>query len=171
MKKLLVLMLVLGMVSAANATVVFYYGDSDAGTSVDVVAGGSITLQVYDDNTTQDGYIAYWYVDWGEPGTLTNGAYTANAGSSAVIAAYTETGVGTGYEMQSMSVADDIAVGVQWTADFDATGLTQGQSATLSIYDGRIGYSTADTLTVNVVPEPLTIALLGLGGLFLRRRK
>ena len=33
------------------------------------------------------------------------------------------------------------------------------------------GYTAANTLEIHVVPEPMTIALLGLGGLFLRRRR
>ncbi len=33
------------------------------------------------------------------------------------------------------------------------------------------GYTTTNTLEIHVVPEPMTIALLGLGGLFLRRRR
>ena len=33
------------------------------------------------------------------------------------------------------------------------------------------GYTAADTLEIHVIPEPMTIALLGLGGLFLRRRR
>ncbi len=32
-------------------------------------------------------------------------------------------------------------------------------------------YTAEDTLEIHVVPEPMTIALLGLGGLFLRRRR
>ncbi len=33
------------------------------------------------------------------------------------------------------------------------------------------GYTATDTLEIHVIPEPMTIALLGLGGLFLRRRR
>ncbi len=33
------------------------------------------------------------------------------------------------------------------------------------------GFTTANTLEIHVIPEPMTIALLGLGGLFLRRRR
>jgi len=33
------------------------------------------------------------------------------------------------------------------------------------------GYTATDTLEIHVTPEPMTIALLGLGGLFLRRRR
>jgi len=40
----------------------------------------------------------------------------------------------------------------------------------IGIIDGVTG-AVKDTKLVEVVPEPMTIALLGLGGLFLRRRK
>lgn len=33
------------------------------------------------------------------------------------------------------------------------------------------GYTATNTLEIHVTPEPMTIALLGLGGLFLRRRR
>ena len=33
------------------------------------------------------------------------------------------------------------------------------------------GYTATSTLEIHVIPEPMTIALLGLGGLFLRRRR
>jgi len=33
------------------------------------------------------------------------------------------------------------------------------------------GYTAENTLEIHVIPEPMTIALLGLGGLFLRRRR
>ena len=33
------------------------------------------------------------------------------------------------------------------------------------------GYTATNTLGIHVIPEPMTIALLGLGGLFLRRRR
>ena len=33
------------------------------------------------------------------------------------------------------------------------------------------GFTITDTLEIHVIPEPMTIALLGLGGLFLRRRR
>jgi len=40
----------------------------------------------------------------------------------------------------------------------------------LTLLDG-LDFSVLDSLTIHQIPEPITFALLGLGGLFLRRRK
>ena len=48
-------------------------------------------------------------------------------------------------------------------------GLSEG-STTLSLY-ANDGVKILDQCTIAVIPEPATIALLGLGGLLLRRRK
>ena len=40
----------------------------------------------------------------------------------------------------------------------------------ITLYDGMTG-EELDTQVIHQIPEPMTIALLGLGGLFLRRRK
>jgi len=49
------------------------------------------------------------------------------------------------------------------------TGLQVG-SASVNVVDFGTG-EIVSTANVTVIPEPMTIALLGLGGLFLRRRK
>jgi hypothetical protein len=51
--------------------------------------------------------------------------------------------------------------------DFHCLG--EGQ-VLVTIQDGNTG-AVMDTLTILQIPEPMTMALLGLGGLFLRRRK
>ena len=44
---------------------------------------------------------------------------------------------------------------------------------TVELYDERVdgGYTIVDTLIIHQIPEPMTLALLGIGGLFLKRRK
>ena len=62
---------------------------------------------------------------------------------------------------------DFITVQDQWlTYDTSALGLGNLQSITLYSQEGAF-----DDLEVNVVPEPMTLSLLGLGSVILRRRK
>ena len=58
--------------------------------------------------------------------------------------------------------------GVLFTFVVDTTGLTVGDILTLTTLDG--GFNELGTTDI-VIPEPMTMGLLGLGGLFLRRRK
>ena len=55
--------------------------------------------------------------------------------------------------------------------DFHCTGLIDDQptDVTLMLFDG-LG-NLLDTQVIHQIPEPMTMVLLGLGGLFLRRRK
>jgi hypothetical protein len=62
---------------------------------------------------------------------------------------------------------DTIQSGIQY--DVTIKGLAVGTYTLDSDYYGA-GGATNDVLTI-IVPEPITIALLGLGGLLLRRRK
>ena len=174
MKKLLVLMLVLGLASTANAYIELRIGGSDAPTTLDVVAGATATIQVYDDNTSQLGYIGYIIVESGGDGVLNAAVIESGAGSSAGATAYSYGGWGAGYTLTAMTIADDISTGLHFSITYDATGLSNGDSAVVSLWDGRTtptAYAEVDTMNINIVPEPITIALLGLGGLFLRRRK
>jgi hypothetical protein len=171
MKKLLVLMLVLGMVSTANATLTFRVGGVDT-TTLDVVAGTTVTIQIYDDVTTQAGYNAQVILDVVSNGAVENGQIYAAAGSAGAIVAYNYAPYGlVGYNLTSMSISDDISAGLHFSVDYNATGTSSGDTDAFSLYDGRQGYAKVDSLPITIIPEPMTIALLGLGGLFLRRRK
>jgi hypothetical protein len=58
--------------------------------------------------------------------------------------------------------------------NFDVVSQADGDiviASTTGAWNGVSGANATWTQTINVVPEPMTIALLGLGGLLLRRRK
>ena len=70
-------------------------------------------------------------------------------------------------DVDGISHTDVITVQNQWfTYDTSALGLGNLQSITLFSYNGAF-----DDLEVNVVPEPVSILLIGAGGLMARRRK
>jgi hypothetical protein len=173
MKKLLVLMLVLGMATAANATLQLYIDGSPIGSTLDVVTGTTARVQVHsNDATSYGGYLVL--DDPGSDGALGNAAPTANAGDMGSMDAYSYAGWGIGYTITTArSPSGTITAGVQHEADWDTSALDIGDSATVSLYDSRVSYYTpVDTLVMTViVPEPMTIGLLGLGGLFLVRRR
>jgi hypothetical protein len=75
--------------------------------------------------------------------------------------------------------APDIAAGeVLWSMEFhipDLPGSTIIDISTVNFFSAPSDFTDMATetnvLSLHIVPEPITMALLGLGGLFLRRRK
>lgn len=62
-----------------------------------------------------------------------------------------------------------IAVGPQFTINY--SGGVLGDTVTISLFvDPEYGVP-ADSVAITIIPEPMTVILLGLGGLFLCRRK
>jgi len=57
-------------------------------------------------------------------------------------------------------------IGRYWDTEFHCDG---PGVVVITLMD--TGGNTLDTITISQIPEPMTVALLGLGGLFLRRRK
>ena len=176
MKKLLILMLVLGIASAAQAaTMNLTLGSAD--TYTDVPVGTVITVTL-----TTDDVVKNWEaIDFTASGsnTATGGSWqVGNAGAS-------DDGTESAGDITGAQMA--VVMGEEYLA---GTVLYQF-SATIN-EDGTIGmanvscidpygsppmpppYYTIGTLNgldVTIVPEPMTIMLLGLGGLFLRRRR
>lgn len=159
MKKLLVVMLVLGLASAANAALSLgqLAGELAIGESADVMVGSDA-----------DGGYALWL----EIPDLSVATYTVDftaAGNPNGDSAINEY---AGYDgwfeviVASLNPSAPIVAGDHVVAT--VTGVAVGETA-LNLYadDG----ATLLGSTPIVVPEPMTIALLGLGGLFLRRRR
>lgn len=165
MRKILVLFFVLVMSSAANATLITV--DDMQGESFEVDLQTTITV-VSEDTSSWLGYII---IEEGGAGTLENPIVLDAAGDLGAATAYTEEGWGAGYELSaSMSPtgAPAIAVGSQFS--FDYVGAV-GDTATISLFVDPDFTTPVATVNVTVVPEPMTILLLSLGGLFLRRRR
>ncbi|AQT67068.1 hypothetical protein STSP2_00208 [Anaerohalosphaera lusitana] len=160
MKKLMVLALVLGIGSMAAA-----------GLSVvapeEIQVGDTVTVQIVSDDGLQyDGYIS---VDlggaavWSGDDTMTD--ITVPASTTTFYGTYGD-GSFWAFTNSDTSVTDALTPGTGF--EFGLTGAAEG-TATLTLYNS--GFSPISTSTVNVVPEPMTLGLLGIGGLFLRRRK
>ena len=157
MKKVLVLALVLGLVGIANAAVTL---SPDAPT---INVGDTVTISVVADASGN-------YGGWLDPvdngiGTFGDLMILPAAGPDAskdfTFAPWWL------FEAKSFNPDAPVLAGAHFTIDF--TGNAEG-TATLALWDFDAANVLATT-TITVVPEPMTLGLLGLGGLFLRRRK
>ena len=164
MRKLLILFLVLGMASSANALLIKV--DDLEGESFEVDTQATITV-VSEDTSSWLGYII---IEEGGAGSLENVVILDAAGDRGAAGPYTEAGWGTGFELTvgSTSATTPVAVDTQFSLDYVGE---IGDTATISLFVDPEYTPPVASVNVTVVPEPMTIILLGLGGLFLRRRR
>jgi hypothetical protein len=178
MKKIMILVLVLGLASAANAAYSYNWTDTDGNPIAQGTIGTAIVL-----NIDRDTYTGTWshgfkmydnFENMGGPGDygdMTGAAYGGAEGSTppAAISAYSTTY--DGYDLtagQTSAAGTDVYTGGTM---FELT-IMPSASGTLTIDNVDSSYTNVvDSASINIIPEPMTIALLGLGGLFLRRRK
>lgn len=165
MGKILVLFLLLVLSSAANAMLIKV--DDVEGESFEVDIETTITV-VSEDASSWLGYII---IEEGGAGSLENPVILDAAGDLGAAEAYSEAGWGTGYQLSaSMSPSGDppIAAGSQFSLGYIGA---VGDTATISLFVDPEYTTPVASVNVTVIPEPMTILLLGLGGLFLRRRR
>lgn len=163
MKRVLVLTLFLGLTSTANA--VFLQVDGQVGDRFEV--GQNATITVVGEDTSS--WLGYIIIEDGSGGLLTGVIRLDAAGNLANVSPYSEAGWGTGYELTvSMSPGGipAIAARPQFTINF--TGAL-GDNARVSLFLDPDFTNPVATVLLSVVPEPMTLLLLGIGSLFLRR--
>lgn len=193
MKKLVILMLVFGLAVSANAALVsstqgYYFRMDITGPTATPNVGDTLTVEIFAgtdptgagtmlntvlniDQASSIGAVTISNAgDWSvapNPSTSVAGSgFDVNVnGNPAVVG-----GIPTGNSIYSVSF---VAVEGVVTVDADA-GQWDSLTAVAGVDDGWFSAGAIYGLPyaqVTVVPEPMTIALLGLGGLFLRRKK
>jgi len=166
MKKLLILMLVLGMASAAYATVLSVSQPSSASLNVEVT--GTIDYDLYivlsSNGTTAlssyalgtDAPDMSGYSGPTSPDLDGSGLWTEPSGFSG--------------EYWVMAASDASVFPITTGQFLTATGGAIGDQVNVQAFDETVGF-LGDFGTITLIPEPMTVLLLGFGGLLLRRRK
>ena len=186
MRKLLIFAVVLGMASMASAVPVLTVSDDTPtlGDTFYLYVSGTASEATGDGGTPTGGYATMITLDYANYATyVIDGYNNANPYISIQSGDPTSTPeagggliLGTTYGNQQFIAAPP---GGDWA---EATDVDTGLWLTYELYADALGTTlvgmTADwgseeigALSITVVPEPITMALLGLGGLFLRRRK
>ena len=168
MKKLLALLLILGMASMANAAISLTVAGADVGPEVLIsdLEGARIGVSSTEGGSSPLGYVI---VEEGGAGVLADGVVVAAAGDPALAytVPYTEAGWGAGFEWAAANTPTVAVTPGEWF-NYALNGAAVGDVVSLFV-DPEYG-TPADTFTV-IIPEPLTLSLLGLGGLALLRRR
>jgi hypothetical protein len=171
MKKLLVLAMVLSMASMASATMTLVSADSE------VLIGGTTTIAITGQDEAQGGY--YMGIDLGSAGNATlniDNAVVDWVGSAGNLAWEDDPDISGILNTQNPHIAISLVDLVDPQDPLTGTiihgivftGVAEG-IVTVNILDGVGGLIGG--VDINVTPEPITIGLLGLGAMFLRRRK
>ena len=194
MKKLLIFILVLAMACVANAlSVGIQSGGSGA---ADVVANQVVTVDVVPDFDVADFLISVGQTTTsaageaiGALGTVDSGVFDLSAvdgflvnGAPVgpyVIMSHVSGIIQTGSDPSpanvsvysfSLTIPSAAAIGDIFTIDDIGGDINPGLPPTGTNFNNT-AVTGASPLVLTVIPEPMTICLLGLGGLLLRRRK
>jgi len=184
MKKLLVVMLMLAMAVVANASMVISVnGVNDPTDDITINTGQVVTLDIFGADNTVDN-LTYYYlgIDAGSAGSGSidiSSATVLYAGDKAWIEVVDDGDIAGVLNVQNpfvgLMITDPnsnpphpiapngkLFDGIKFTC-------TGAGDVTINLFDGNGGLM--DSQVIHQTPEPMTMALLGLGGMYLRRRK
>jgi hypothetical protein len=165
MKKLLILMLVLGLASAASAA------HSLGGATTVAQTGTAVVTIIADSTATTTSVVEDLSAALGGAHAIISVVKTANAGEQGSVVQFPGTDYAWTVEAKdSTEPFDSVQTGIQFNVTISGANFSVDDTFDIVLYDEAYT-STLDSVTITVTPEPMTIALLGLGGLFLRRRK
>jgi MYXO-CTERM domain-containing protein len=161
MKKVLAITLVLGLAAVANATV-----SMTVPAEVEMGASGTIIVASDTGNVAFGGYVVVTDV---AAGALGNGQILPASGDTGFWEDITADYPGWWFVQNGTSNPDlnPISDGDWFTIDY--TALDETSLVAIELYD--FDENLIGTASVQNTPEPMTLGLLGLGGLFLRRRR
>ncbi len=162
MKKCLVLVMVLGIASMATAGLTLTapaevnagqaFTVVVSGLAADIPANGTVYGSLFTDGLADD-----------------DGAYASLAAVGDVVLQWDFLAAYGTYDFEISAGLVDITVDGAWI-QLDFVAGAAGEIYNMNMTDESF-VGSLDSATITVVPEPMTMGLLGLGGLFLRRRK
>jgi len=163
MKKLLVLALVLGLASGASAALTLVGAPAEP---IDI--GQSISILV---DNSEDGAYSGWLeiVDQAVADYDGDPVFTAAGNPGGASEMKPADGYPGWYDFTVASFPPNPTITAGEHIEVNVIGVSEGTTA-LNLY-ATDGVTLLDTAQITVIPEPMTIALLGLGALFLRRRR
>jgi len=169
MKRIVITLLVMSMVAAANAGLTVVIRDDAGGwqsypdSTYTITPSTEIVWGVMDDGQTALGVYVLGFVG---PASITDPT-VVSSGVTAVLAddAVTAADYGVQNPYISMDLANSVD-GLLYTSGFHCEG---PGDVTLVGFDQN--YVTVDTQVIHQIPEPATLAILGIGALLLRKQR
>ena len=179
MKKLLVLMLVLCMASMASAALqISVNGDPEpVDSQITIAPSEELVLDIHG-VLAEPAYENWMIVVAAAEGSINGGVPVAGGLSAIFPYYYTNYFLGyAGLDVAGSSAVSGVAADLGALDGLLVDGLMFHCEAlgdalvTLYTSQDTVDWVAVDSVIIHQIPEPMTMALLGLGGLFLRRRK